>query len=653
MEIELPDGTIAEFPDGMAPQEIEAVLAKQFGGKTSQEDSSSYLDVANSFLSGAVDGVPLIGPSALSGARNVAGYISDALDPIVPDAWKADRQGTETGPDLVNRQAERAIERFPIANMVGKISGAGATGIGAGAAGLTAMRFVKPSMTGAKALGANAAALGLDGAAFGALDAIGRGDDVKQSMMIGAGAGALGAPVAAGASKAANFMGGAMGFGQKSRAAKAITEALGRSGKTRQEVVTDLSEAAADGQEFMLADSLGKSGQRMLSGVARTPGSARQKIAETLTARQEGQASRISAALADGLNAPNTANAQRSVMKAARSDAAKANYDAAVDGASAVNLSPAIESIDDALGRNPILGETALKQSEVGRRLQSVRDQISNGGEQLIDFQKVLNVKQDLGDSIQNLRKRGQSVPPQVAGTLGALDDALENASTGYRKANDTFRAQSQAIDAIDSGVAATSGRVRAEDTISRFSNMAPDQQQAFRVGYSDPLIARVDAAASSPTTNKARPLLTGKFGKELPVIADPNLGPQMIRRLNREQTMFETASEALGGSKTADNLADQLDVANFDGSMLANLATGNFRGAVTQALTKGGNALSGRDKATREIIAEALMSSAPTKANATLLKSIEVGEKLNQRQINAVRGLIGVSVGAQPALSN
>ena len=32
VRVQLPDGNIAEFPDGMPPQEIEAVLQRQFGG---------------------------------------------------------------------------------------------------------------------------------------------------------------------------------------------------------------------------------------------------------------------------------------------------------------------------------------------------------------------------------------------------------------------------------------------------------------------------------------------------------------------------------------------------------------------------------------------------------------------------------------------
>lgn len=37
IEVELPDGSIAEFPDDMAPEQIEAVLAAQFGGQVATE----------------------------------------------------------------------------------------------------------------------------------------------------------------------------------------------------------------------------------------------------------------------------------------------------------------------------------------------------------------------------------------------------------------------------------------------------------------------------------------------------------------------------------------------------------------------------------------------------------------------------------------
>ena len=63
----------------------------------------------------------------------------------------------------------------------------------------------------------------------------------------------------------------------------------------------------------------------------------------------------------------------------------------------------------------------------------------------------------------------------------------------------------------------AASGRTRATDNIARFSAMPEREQNAFRAGYVDPQIARVEASAVSPSTNKARMLITEKTGQEFP----------------------------------------------------------------------------------------------------------------------------------------
>lgn len=46
MEIELPDGTIAEFPDGMPQEQIQSVLQKQFGAPKQEPVSGSFLPIS-------------------------------------------------------------------------------------------------------------------------------------------------------------------------------------------------------------------------------------------------------------------------------------------------------------------------------------------------------------------------------------------------------------------------------------------------------------------------------------------------------------------------------------------------------------------------------------------------------------------------------
>src|SRR6185312_5803687 len=104
------------------------------------------------------------------------------------------------------------------------------------------------------------------------------------------------------------------------------------------------------------------------------------------------------------------------------------------------------------------------------------------------------------------------------------------------------------------------------EDTVPAFNAMSDAEKAGFRTGYADPLIESVQGAAHG--VNKARPLINDATAVEFPTFAGSG-GEKLQRQLGRENTMFETRNAALGGSRTADNLADQLDVAAIDPSLI------------------------------------------------------------------------------------
>ena len=387
------------------------------------------------------------------------------------------------------------------------------------------------------------------------------------------------------------------------RAARALETALKRSGYTAQQIDDMLRQAAQEGQpEFMVADALGNSGQRMLSGIARQPGDARQAVVDALMQRQEGQGNRIAGFLTDALDAPDTAAQRAASLTSARDAAANTAYSAARQEAGAVNLTPTIETIDSLLGRNPILGESALDNTEIGKRLLALRGQMQKGGEQLINFNNVLNIKQDLYTTMKGLR----TVPKELSDVYKSLDAALEGASLPYRAANDGFAKGSRAIEAVDAGKASASSRMRYQDVADQYAalqKVSPEAVDGFRAGRADAEIGRIDAAA--PGVNKARALLSEKSTQDLGLMAnDPAL---LSNRIGREDTMFRTTQAATGGSMTADNLADAADMQNFDYGLLANI----IRSPKTAALQLGptiANAMQGRNTATRELIAKMLM---------------------------------------------
>jgi hypothetical protein len=485
-------------------------------------------------------------------------------------------------------------------------------------------------------------------AADAASSAFGHDQDIGLPALIGGAVGAAARPVTSLVGGTASAIGSMMGLGNTTRAQNAIAEALQRSGRNADDVADELMRAGQQGQpEYMVADALGNSGQRMLTGVARSPGDMRQQIAEQLQRRQAGQGDRLVNALSEGFDAPQTAIQTRTAMTEARDAAADTNYAAARQSAGVVDPTAAIQQADNFLqpGATGVMSnQTNIADDSIEGAVRRARGYLTDGNSVLTDFNAALRAKRELDSMIESARAN-PSIQRELIPIRNALDDSLAIASQPYAAARDQFRQESQAIGAIDQGAAASSSRTRAADNIDGFNQLQPDQQQPFRVGYVDPLIARTEAASMSPTTNKARALITGKTEQEFPAFAAPGRGDAMGDRIAREQRMFETANAALGGSKTADNLADATEMMGFDPTMLGiagNALTGNFRSAGMQALQHGVNAVQGRNQGTRDMIARMLMQGDPTAARAELAAAVRKGETLTRAQQAVVNALIG-----------
>jgi hypothetical protein len=543
-----------------------------------------------------------------------------------------------------NARAQYADEH-PVANAAASIAGA-IHGGGATGRGLTmAADRIAPSVVarlGNSFLG-RMAGDAVSGGIQGGLSAYGHDEDIGTGAGIGAAVGGIARPVTSIAGGVLSSIGSLVGAGNNSRAQNAIAEAILRSGRSADDVADELTRAAQQGQpEYMVADALGNSGQRMLTGVARSPGEMRQTIAETLQQRQAGQTDRLVNALSEGFDAPQTAAQTRAAMTSARDTAADVNYQAARNSAGAVDPTAAIAQADTFLGSPGSLPLTNIADDSIEGAVRRARGYLTDGNSVLTDFNAALRAKRELDSMIEN---GNNSIRSQLIPIRNSLDDSLATASQPYAAARDQFRQESQAINAIDQGAAASSARTRAADNIEGFQQLTPEQQQPFRVGYVDPLIARTEAASMSPTTNKARSLITGKTEQEFPAFAAPGRGDVMGDRIAREQRMFETANQALGGSRTADNLADATEMMGFDPTMLGiagNALTGNLRSAGMQALQRGVNAVQGRNQGTRDMIARMLLQSDPTQARAELASAVRRGQTLSNAQQAIVNSIIG-----------
>lgn len=486
--------------------------------------------------------------------------------------------------------------------------------------------------------------MAIDGAVFGGLGAAGNDQNIMQGAALGAGLGAGG--------QAAGKVIGALAKPVTSRlfpdraAQQVITKAMDEAGTNPQAIAQDLAKARADGQDvYAVMDAMGYPGQRLASTVVRTPNDGRTAMVEFLEKRQAGQGRRVSTALSEGFGDPATALKRAETLKASRNAAGDINFTAARNSATSVNVGNVIAKIDSIAGK-PVMGGKVMNvpgmaDDTIAGLMSRVRSMLvgRDGRAQKIDFNALLRVRKDIGDIASTAYRAGKNNQyTELKKVLDELDASLAAASKDYRKAMQQYAKDSKVIDAVDTG-RASAMRGRYEDTIPAYQSMTPEEQAAFRAGYADPLIAQTQQAAVG--VNKVRPLINDAFEQEFPAFAAPGKGGQLGQRIAREKTMFDTLNEALRGTKTANNLADEADLSIIDPSVLGNLLSGNLTGATKNAILQGMSALKGQPPSVRKKLSEALRVTDPNVALQNLNQAVASIQASQQQKQAIVRSLM------------
>ena len=615
-----PDGKSysVEGPEGATPEQAFQVLQTQLAS-TPQEAPKPEVPKPDKYQQAAIDerkGLPA-GTDAGLTRRLVHGATLGADNTIMAAAMtplEMFKRGTFSPVEGYNYAKARedlalgeARKNTGALGTGAEILGGVTSGAGLAQGGLTAARFLAPEAGLLARSGASAAdAAGL-GAFSGAMEGNGlaeRGMNALKGFGIGgllggATPGALSLAGAAASPVISNIRArlNPTGFAQ-SQVARGVSE----SGMTPAQIADEIRTAANEGQGmFTAADAMGNAGQRMLSSTARAPGQARTDVVNFLDNRQAGQGRRISGALAEGFDSPQTAAQTEARLTAQRGADADAAYSAVRAGAGRTDVVPAINQIDRTIGTGP--GQTLQAANDsVEGALRPFRERLSRVNPD--DFEAVQRIRFDMADAAQNARQSGYgNRAREIGNAVRELDAAMEQASSGYRQANRNFAQASRDIEAVGLGrQAATRGRT--EDIIPEFQAQSPAGQGAYRAGYVDPLIQQAQGAAFG--VNKARPLINDAFAAEANAMAPGNA--LMQRRIGRENTMFQTRNAATGNSKTAENLADDAAM-GVDPTLIGQVLTGNFSGALRSIIASGSNALSGNTPAVRQAVADILMT--------------------------------------------
>lgn len=650
-----PPGVIIHGADGSYLSDKPEIAAKRPEGGDSREMAVTMQALKERGATG--DGMGPVARGLMPVAQGLSFNFGDELVSGAKGAIDAARGGSfadgyDVAQEVQKQELARERKENPYRAMAGEVAGGAATAVGATAGlGLTAARLMPTAAGGAQGFGATLGAGLVDGAVAGGLSGAGEGSgyDRIRNALIGSAAGAgfgLGTPIAmsVGNAVAAPVLNPLLSrWNPQAYADRAVETALRRSGMTADDVANELRRAQADGQSvYTAADAIGNPAQRMISTAARTPSDGRAALIEALTRRQEGQGRRLTTAMSEGFDAPDTAAARSAGLTGARAKDANINYGLARAMGGTVDVSPAVSAADGFLtpGATRLMQPgTNIADDSVEAAVRKARSYLTDGRSMVSEFDTAFRAKMELDAMIE---RAAPTVQRQLIPIRNALDAQLEAASGPYSAARDAFRTASKEIDAVDTGKNAAM-RGRTEDTIPAFNAMTDGEKAAFRAGYVDPYIADIQKAA--PGVNRARALQSDATAAEFPAFAAPGRAGQLTDRIGREQRMFETYAGATGGSKTADNLADAADMEAFDPSMIGNIISGNFGTAAKNATVRAMTNMTGQTPAVRDRIVQALMSSSPDVAQQSMTRARQRVVTEDDRRQAIIRALLGAGV--------
>lgn len=587
----------------LSPEDQQATV-DHIASQLKPADPVSVNNVGRSFSTG----VPIVGGllNKADAATNAA--LAPALNSFFDEKDQLNEPtfGERYAHSLRDQEGTDAkfASQHPITDTAAKLAG--------GVAAMVPAVAAAPAAFGASGgLGARMVMGGATNAGIGAADAAVRGEDPINGGLISGLLGAGGPLAEAAISPIISNV--AARINPQGYATRQVARAIGESGRTTDQLANDVTQAAAEGQgQFTLADALGKPGQDMLSTVARAPGQGGTDVAAALNNRQAGQGRRVANTLAEGFGTPETAAQTEARMTAARDTQADADYGAVRHDAGQVNVVGTLDHLDRIIGTGPGQ-ELATPNDSIETVLRGFRERLARVNPD--DFSAVQRIRGDMSDAAQNAAQSGYGNRARlIRGAVRQLDSAMEDASAGHLAANRNFRQASRDIDAVGQGQDAFN-RGRTEDIIPAFNALRPEAQQAFRSGYVDPAIAQTQGAPGFGV-NRARPFANDAFRDEAAAIAPGN--DLMQRRLDREQTMFSTRERTLGGSKTADNLANH-EALGINPTLVMHAATGNWGAAIGNVLHAGVRGLTGNTPAVRKAVADILLRNGANMTGAQL----------------------------------
>lgn len=563
-------------------------------GQVAASDRTGALDTAGAFAAGAVDGVPIVGPSLLKASQGVAAAAAAPFsDQSVGQIYD------EMGRDIAEVQ-----EANPTATLTGNVVGAVAPILATGTTQLGARVL---GMSGGSLLGRTAAS-GLSSAAIASGDAAARGSNLGDTAESGAWGGAIGAAIP----------GVGAGLGAVGRAVKDTVgprlNALVRPAREAERrvgaavnadapsgVLTAADEAAAkiNGQSLLNVDRGGETTRALARSAANTDPEARALLTKTASDRFASQGERAQSFIQRITGGATDDLALQDQLRAASRAANKPAYDKAFSAPAAQQMAtPGLMS----LLRSPAVREAAKGAETRGANravvegFQTVKnpfvfDEAGNatmrpGVQPTLQFWD--QVKRNLDSNIGQAQRSGdKALAADLTALKSKMVNELDQAVPDYAAARQGAAAFFGAEDALDAGRKFVNQNRTIGETRRALGKMSQAERSTFAVGFASELKDAI--AQSGDRTNVINKIFGSEQARQKIEMALGKNAYNQFEQFVKIENVSDMLRGALGNSTTARQLIEMGLAGGATGWYTGDIKSGMIAAAVVGLARKGG----------------------------------------------------------------
>lgn len=549
IQVETPDGNIAEFPDGMSQDAIAAVLRRQYPAPKEPKQTNAAVDVIRSIPGGLAKGV-----AAVAG---IPGDISDALD--AGANWL-------TGNNISSRPSVSAPSS-------GQLNAAFSAPTGgyyepqrkAGRYAETIMSFLPAALAPGSAA-ARIARVALPGAGSEAAGQLAEDSGASPGMqtaarvaggLAGGFSTALGRPIVRGANRATQALGGQGFLNPEAEAARRLTGAFGRDGGGNAAAGRANSFSRSGASAPSVLDVGGGNVSRLVRAAA-GGGDEAQGVAQSYADQVRSNLQDNVISRTQQLPGPNVSNAQ-ATAQARGAQRQQTAVDYAGPNATPVVLDDAgVVALRGDTGRNAIA--RARRDAEINNDTETladlaVLDDIDAAAPPTVSGRALEAVRRAYGRLSEEAAAKPGGGYAQ-AGYLGrqeGLESTLDQAP-GFAPARQNFRTNQAAIDAVPLG-----GRIMNAPSASygeEIANLAgvggPPNLRNLQTSAKNRIIADVEAPAEGATgilsklgtSNRATANLASTFGDERAALFQEAVRNEVQRLRNANAVLPTSGSQ-------------------------------------------------------------------------------------------------------------